>query len=73
MVFIDLTSYRCPLPLVKVKLALKQLAVGEQLQVVLSDPGSRMDVPRFLKNQGHGLQELYNDANRLTLRITKSA
>ena len=49
MIIIDLTSYRCPLPLVKVKMALKQLSDGDSVSVLLSDPGSRQDVPRYLK------------------------
>ncbi|GIU25845.1 sulfurtransferase TusA family protein [Shewanella schlegeliana] len=53
MIIIDLTPYRCPLPLVKVKLALKQLSAGDCIRVVLSDPGSRQDVPRYLKKAGY--------------------
>ncbi|GIU23898.1 sulfurtransferase TusA family protein [Shewanella sp. MBTL60-007] len=53
MIIIDLTPYRCPLPLVKVKLALKQLSIGDSIRVVLSDPGSRQDVPRYLKKAGY--------------------
>jgi tRNA 2-thiouridine synthesizing protein A len=49
MIIIDLTPYSCPYPLVQTKLKLKQLAVGEKMQLLLSDPGSRQDVPAYLK------------------------
>jgi tRNA 2-thiouridine synthesizing protein A len=69
MIFIDLTSFRCPLALVKAKLALKQLKEGEELFISLSDTGSRRDVPRFLKKVGYEFYELCNDEKMLTLKI----
>ncbi len=70
MVSIDLTAIRCPLALVKVKLALKQLEDGEVLCVSLSDIGSRQDVPRFLKKVGYRYSEVSNDENMLTIKIS---
>ncbi|WP_445947171.1 sulfurtransferase TusA family protein, partial [Shewanella sp.] len=53
MIIIDLTAYRCPYPLVQTKLKLKQLAVGDKMQLQLSDPGSRQDVPAYLKKTAY--------------------
>ncbi|GIU51802.1 transcriptional regulator [Shewanella sairae] len=71
MVIIDLTSYRCPLPLVKVKLALKQLSSGESVRVLLSDPGSRQDVPRYLKKVGicHSITESTESILSLVIKM----
>lgn len=71
MIIIDLTSYRCPLPLVKVKMALKQLSEGDSVSVLLSDPGSRQDVPRYLKKIGvsHFITE--DSSSVLSLTVTK--
>ncbi|MFB2727569.1 sulfurtransferase TusA family protein [Shewanella mangrovisoli] len=71
MIFIDLTSFRCPIPLVKVKLALKSVSAGDSLHILLSDPGSRRDVPAFFKKQGHSVVTLQDDASQLGLLITK--
>ncbi|MBY5990943.1 sulfurtransferase TusA family protein [Ferrimonas balearica] len=49
---LDLRQERCPMAMVKVKLALKQRQSGESLQFLLSDPGSRRDVPRWLDKVG---------------------
>ncbi|NRD74197.1 sulfurtransferase TusA family protein [Shewanella sp. VB17] len=73
MDFIDLTSFRCPQALVKVKLALKTLNVGETLCVSLSDSGSRHDVPRFLNKAGYVYSEIDNDEHILTLKIQNVA
>ncbi|BAJ01866.1 sulfurtransferase TusA family protein [Shewanella violacea] len=71
MVFIDLTALRCPLALVKVKLALKKLNCDDVLRVTLSDTGSRQDVPRFLKKVGYRYSEVRNDDRVLILEIVK--
>ncbi|MCL1091633.1 sulfurtransferase TusA family protein [Shewanella profunda] len=71
MIFIDLTPFRCPIPLVKVKLALKSMHAGETLHILLSDSGSRRDVPVYLKKQGHSIEVLCNDAAQLALMIIK--
>ncbi|ABV87294.1 sulfurtransferase TusA family protein [Shewanella pealeana] len=71
MIIIDLTQYRCPLPLVKVKLALKQLAIGECIRVVLSDRGSRQDVPRYLKKAGFCHAVVEDSDTILSITVTK--
>lgn len=71
MVFIDLTTLRCPLVLVKVKLALNKLSSDDVLCVSLSDTGSRQDVPRFLKKVGYRYSEVRNDDRVLILEIAK--
>lgn len=71
MIFIDLTPFRCPVPLVRVKLTLKSMSSGETLHILLSDSGSRRDVPLFLKKQGHTIEVLCDDALQLSLMVTK--
>ncbi|ABZ76886.1 SirA family protein [Shewanella halifaxensis HAW-EB4] len=71
MIIIDLTPYRCPLPLVKVKLALKQLSVGDCILVVLSDPGSRQDVPRYLKKAGYSHAVVEDNDTIMSLTVNK--
>lgn len=68
---LDLTEYRCPVPLVQAKLAIKQLQEGDRLHLLLSDPGSRKDVPAYFKKHQHSVEELCNDADALSIIITK--
>lgn len=72
MLCIDLTNFRCPLPLVKTKLALKKLPEGKKLQLLLSDSNSRQDVPKYLNNNGYLVQEVVNNCNVLELIVAKS-
>ncbi|QYJ99965.1 sulfurtransferase TusA family protein [Shewanella psychrotolerans] len=72
MIFIDLAAYRCPLALVKLKLALNQAEEGEVLHISLVDAGSRQDVPRFLLKLKYAFTELRNDDQMLVLSVVKS-
>ena len=68
---LDLSTYTCPLPLIKVKLWLKQAELGSEISVLLTDPGSRQDIPKFLVSLGHTVVELENSALILRIQITK--
>jgi TusA-related sulfurtransferase len=68
---LDLRTYACPLPLIKVKLWLKQAELGTEIIVLLTDPGSRQDIPKFLISLGNKVVELENNALILRIQITK--
>ena len=72
MLCIDLTNFRCPLPLVKTKLALKNLSTGDKLSLLLSDHNSRQDVPKYLIKEGYFVQEVINNGKILELIVVKA-
>ena len=54
---LDATGLSCPMPLLKAKKALNELAVGDRLRVVATDPGSVRDFQAFAEQSGHLLLE----------------
>lgn len=52
---LDTKGYLCPMPVVKAKLALEEIAPGQVLQVLATDPGSQQDFPAFCREAGHQL------------------
>ncbi|QJD57550.1 sulfurtransferase TusA family protein [Pseudomonas sp. gcc21] len=52
---LDARGLSCPLPLLKAKLALNEMASGEVLQVSATDAGSQRDFERFAELSGHQL------------------
>ena len=54
---LDATGLTCPMPLLKAKKALNELAVGDRLRVVATDPGSVRDFRVFAEQSGHLLLE----------------
>ncbi|MCY0878199.1 MAG: sulfurtransferase TusA family protein [Firmicutes bacterium] len=59
---LDATGLACPLPIIRVKHAIKQLAVGAILEVWTTDPGSLTDVPAWVQAQGHELVQKEDQA-----------
>jgi tRNA 2-thiouridine synthesizing protein A len=52
---VDTRGLNCPLPILKAKKALAELASGQVLQVVSTDPGSLRDFQAFTRQTGHTL------------------
>lgn len=52
---LDLTGLECPMPLLRTKLALRNLSAGETIRVMASDPGSARDIPKFIDMSPHEL------------------
>ncbi len=55
--FLDASGLTCPMPLLKAKQKLNQIAVGETLCVVATDPGSMRDFESFIKLTAHEMLE----------------
>lgn len=52
---LDTLGLSCPMPLLKMKLQLKQLQVGQVLYIVASDQGSWQDFAKFCQITEHQL------------------
>lgn len=54
---LDARGLNCPLPILKAKKALAEMASGEILRVVATDPGSVRDFQAFCRQTGNELVE----------------
>jgi tRNA 2-thiouridine synthesizing protein A len=54
---IDTRGLNCPLPILKAKKALAEMASGQLLKVLATDPGSVRDFQAFAKQTGNELVE----------------
>ncbi len=52
---LDARGLNCPLPILKAKKALADLASGDMLKVLATDPGSVRDFQAFAKQTGNEL------------------
>ncbi len=59
---LDATGLNCPMPLLKAKKALNEMAAGDRLQVVATDPGSVRDFKAFSEQSGHALLDSREEA-----------
>jgi tRNA 2-thiouridine synthesizing protein A len=54
---LDVRNLNCPLPILKAKKALADMASGDVLKVVATDPGSVRDFQAFSRQTGNELLE----------------
>ncbi len=54
---LDAKGLNCPLPILKAKKALKDLKVGETLEILATDPGAIKDFEAFCRTTGNELVE----------------
>jgi tRNA 2-thiouridine synthesizing protein A len=54
---LDVKGLNCPLPILKAKKALKDMAPGATLQVLATDPGAVKDFEAFCRATGNELLE----------------
>ena len=58
---LDARGLTCPLPILKTRKALKDVAPGAALRVLATDPGAVEDFPAFCRTTGHQLVETSQD------------
>jgi tRNA 2-thiouridine synthesizing protein A len=65
----DLRGLNCPLPVLKTRKRLSEMAAGETLIVETSDPLAVIDIPHFCKDNGHQMLSCVaeNSGHRFTI------
>jgi len=63
----------CPMPVIKVQNIMPSLQVGDQLEVLCTDPGTKYDIPAWCRVHGHTLDKIVEADGMLILHITKAA
>ena len=54
---LDTCGLNCPLPILKTKKSLREIAVGGTIEVLATDPASDTDFRAFCRSTGHPLLE----------------
>lgn len=57
---VDCRGELCPIPVVKLSLALEDVQPGQVVELVATDPGSKADVPAWAEMTGHVLLRTEN-------------
>jgi tRNA 2-thiouridine synthesizing protein A len=70
---LDTKGLNCPLPILKAKKALGEMAPGKTLEVISTDPGSIKDFEAFCRATGNELLNSNNDGKFFKFVIRKAA
>jgi tRNA 2-thiouridine synthesizing protein A len=70
---LDVKGLNCPLPVLRAKKALKDIAVGATLEVLATDPGAVKDFEAFCRTTGNELVESKVDGKVYSFLIRRAA
>ena len=70
---LDAKGLNCPLPILRAKKALNELAAGNTLEILATDPGAVADFQAFCRTTGNELMESGQTGNTYRFVIKKSA
>jgi tRNA 2-thiouridine synthesizing protein A len=68
----DASGLACPLPIVKTKKSLADMASGQVLRVIATDPGSVGDMQAFADATGHTLLKSTTENDKYVFFVKKA-
>lgn len=70
---LDATGLKCPLPVLRTRKALKDMPIGNTLEVLATDPASVMDIGVFCGQTGQRLVSQSQDGDVFTFLIRRTS
>lgn len=71
-VFIDASRLTCPMPVLKLRMALSRIKPGGFVKVRTTDPGARRDFANFCRSTGNDLVRVEGAGNALDFCVKKN-
>jgi TusA-related sulfurtransferase len=71
-VYIDCRNLSCPMPIVKVAKAMKDLAPGDCVEVVATDPAFKPDIEAWIRKTGNVLEDFRQEEGNRVAVVRKS-
>jgi tRNA 2-thiouridine synthesizing protein A len=69
---IDCSGMLCPLPVVKTAKAIKQVEVGQVLQMIATDPGAPPDMEAWTRQTGHEMVDSTEDSGKFVFYFRRT-
>jgi len=68
---LDVSGHKCPLPVLRLRRMMENIAVGERIELIASDPMTLIDIPNFCREAGHTLENVDEDVEYILYLIKK--
>jgi tRNA 2-thiouridine synthesizing protein A len=68
---LDTSGKCCPMPMVETNKAMKNLAVGDVLEIIATDVGTRTDIPSWCERTGQTLLSIAEENGVLRYHVRK--
>ncbi len=73
IVTLDCTGMNCPIPILRLSKAVKNLKTGERLEMIATDPGSVKDVQAWSQQTGNTLVESRQEQEKFKFIVERAA
>lgn len=68
---LDARRLLCPMPVIRVQNKIKELAIGDVLEVTCTDPGVLHDIPAWCRVHGHEIISSVQGEHEIVITIKK--
>ncbi|NNJ13405.1 sulfurtransferase TusA family protein [Chloroflexales bacterium ZM16-3] len=68
---LDCTGMLCPVPVVKTAKAIREIAVGQVLRLIATDPGAVPDMQAWSRQTGHELIDTQTEGNTFIFHLRR--
>ncbi len=68
---LDLKGLACPMPVVKVSKGIKEVAVGEIIEAITTDPGTLTDFPAWARTSGNEIVDTQQGEGEIKFYIKR--
>ena len=68
---LDTSGKCCPMPMVETNKAIKGLAVGDVLEIIATDVGTRKDIPSWCERTGQTLLSMTEEDGVINYHVRK--
>ena len=69
----DLKGMPCPMPVVKMSKGIKDVAIGQVVEALTTDPGSLADFPAWARTSGNEIVKTDQDGDVIKFYIKRKA
>jgi tRNA 2-thiouridine synthesizing protein A len=69
---LDLKGLLCPMPVVKLQLAVKKLTTGQVIEGIATDPGVMADIPAWARTTGNELVSIEQQGKEYHFIVKKT-
>ena len=66
---LDARRLLCPLPVIRTQNYIKNLAKGDSLAVICTDPGAEHDIPAWCRINGHRVIDISSTEEEITITV----
>ncbi len=71
--YVDAKGQMCPMPIVTLAKAMREVQPGQVVAVLATDQGARRDIPAWAEKTGNKLLEMTEEQGVLTFYLQKTA